>query len=222
MNSLFNIALPTLSGLSDRRKRIACQTIRLSAIIILPFACSLIFYSNEVMHLFGRSYIHGAITLEILLLSILPLCVISGVYTLMNSYGRYRQVLILGISMTIPQTVLYFTLVPVFGAIGAASGYTLGCVAGCVVSMVLARRIGLHLFWKELGIILTVPISIGYILSSLQLHYVLGILTTIIVSYVLLIKLRVVKRNDISDFLDVLPDMISNPVTKILTKYKKD
>lgn len=218
MNSLFTIALPTLSGLRDRRKRIAWQTIRLSAIIILPFACSLIFYSNEVMRLFGRSYIHGAITLEILLLSILPLCVISGVYTLMNSYGRYKQVLILGISMTIPQTVLYFTLVPVFEEIGAALAYTIGCVAGCVVAVLIAKNIDLHLFWKDLGIIFAVSTLIGYFLSSIHLNYIPGILLTMALSYLLLLKIKIITKNDVKDFLEVLPEGIANPILKFITK----
>ncbi len=60
------------------------------------------------MRLFGGEYVNGAISLEILLLSILPLCVISGLTTLLNSYGYYRHVLILGVAMSVPQTVLYF------------------------------------------------------------------------------------------------------------------
>jgi O-antigen/teichoic acid export membrane protein len=221
MNSLFTIALPALSSLRDHRKRIAWHTIRLSAIIILPFSCSLIFYSDDVMRLFGEEYVNGAISLQILLLSILPVCVISGVTTLLNSYGFYRYVLILGLAMSIPQTILYFTLVPLYDTIGAALGYTIGCVAGCIVSLLQARKIGLHLFWKELGIIFIVSASIGYILSSLQINYIPGILTTIIISYVLLIQVRVVTTNDIVDFLDVLPDKISNPVARLVGKYKK-
>lgn len=221
MNSLFTIALPALSSLRDHRKRIAWQAIRLSTIIILPFSCSLIFYSNDVMRLFGDEYVNGAISLQILLLSILPVCVISGVTTLLNSYGYYRYVLILGLAMSIPQTILYFTLVPLYDTIGAALGYTIGCVAGCIVSLLQARKIGLHLHWKELGIIFIVSASIGYILSSLQINYILGIITTIILSYVLLIQVRVVTTNDIIDFLDVLPDKISNPVVRLVSKYKK-
>ena len=221
MNSLFTIALPALSSLRDNRKRIAWQAIRLSTIIILPFSCSLIFYSNDVMRLFGADYVDGAISLEILLLSILPLCVISGVTTLLNSYGYYRHVLILGLAMSVPQTILYFTLVPHYETTGAALGYTIGCIVGCIVSLLQAKKIGLHLFWKELGIVLIVPISIEYILSSLQLYYVLGILGTIVLSYILLISVRIVTTKDIIDFLDIMPDKISNPVTKLLTKYKK-
>ena len=61
MNSLFTIALPTLSGLRDYRKRVAWHTIRFSALILLPFTCSLIFYSKEIMELFGQNYTNGSV-----------------------------------------------------------------------------------------------------------------------------------------------------------------
>lgn len=221
MNSLFTIALPTLSSLRDHRKRLAWQTIRLSTIIILPLSCSLIFYSNEIMRLFGGEYVNGAISLEILLLSVLPLCVNSGVYTLMNSYGYYRHVLILGLAISVPQTILYFTLVPLFGTIGAALGYTIGCVAGCIVSILLAKKIGLLLFWKELAIVFIVPTSIGYALSFLHLNYILGIIFTIVSSYILLLKIHIVTRSDIHDFLDILPDNISNQIVGLAGRFKK-
>jgi len=220
MNSLFTIALPTLSGLRDYRKRIAWQTIRLSTIIILPFSCSLIFYSNEVMRLFGSDYVNGALSLEILLLSILPLCVISGVCTLLNSYGYYRHVLIIGLAMSVPQTLLYFALVPLYETTGAALGYTIGCIAGCIVSVLIAKKIGLHLFWKELGIIFIVSTSIGYILSSIHLNYIPGILLTIALSYLLLLKINIVTKKDVIDFLEILPERVANPVLKFITKNR--
>ena len=61
MNSLFTIALPALSGLRDHRKRFAWLTIRFSALMLLPFTCSLIFYSKEIMGLFGQNYVSGII-----------------------------------------------------------------------------------------------------------------------------------------------------------------
>jgi len=174
------------------------------------------------MRLFGGEYVNGALSLEILLLSILPLCVISGLTTLLNSYGYYRHVLILGLAMSVPQTILYFALVPLYETMGAALGYTMGCVAGCIVSILLAKKIGLQLFWKELGLISIIPTAIGYVLSSLHLNYVAGILITIALSYVLLLKINIVTKNDIIDFLEVLPEGVSKPIIKLVTKYKKN
>jgi O-antigen/teichoic acid export membrane protein len=221
MNSLFAIALPTLSGLTDSRKRIAWQTIRLSTIIILPFSSSLLFYSPEIMGLFGPSYVDSSVLLGILLLSMFPMCIISGINTLVYSYGKYRYVLIIGLALSVPQTVLYLALVPVYAGTGAAVGYTIGSVLGCFASIIVARRIGLMLFWKDLVVIFAVPISLGYTLSSLHLNYILGILVTILLSYILLMKMRIVTGTDIQDFLEILPERVSHSITNLIEKYKK-
>jgi O-antigen/teichoic acid export membrane protein len=221
MSSLYTIALPTLSSLTDYRKRIAWQTIRLSAIIILPFTCSLIFFSNEIMNLFGQAYVKGSVSLQILLISMLPMCVTDGIYTLAYSYRNYRYVLIVGLAISVPQTILYFSFVPIYGELGAALAYTVGSAVGCVVSLIISKKIGLLLFWKELAIIFIVPTAIGYFLSYLHLNYILGIMFTIVFSYILLLKIHVVTRSDIDDFLDILPDSISNQLIGIAGRFKK-
>ena len=151
----------------------------------------------------------------------LPMCVISGINTLVYSYGRYRYVLIIGLALSVPQTVLYLALVPIYAGTGAAVGYTIGSVIGCFASIIVAKRIGLMLFWKDLLVIFAIPIAIGYILTSLHLNFILGILVTISLSYILLLKMRVVTRTDIQEFLEILPERISNLITDLIEKYKK-
>jgi len=222
MNSLFTIALPTLSGLSNYRKRFTWQTIRLSTIILLPFSCSLIFYSNEIMKLLGKVDVEGSLALEILLLSMLPMCIITGINTLVYSYGNYRYVLMIGLAVSMPQTILYLLLVPPFETVGAAMAYTIGSLIGCLVSVIVAKKIGLLLFWKDLIIVFIVPTSIGYVLSYLNVPFVLGILATISLSYILLLKIRVVTSSDVQDFLEVLPSGISISITRIINRLKKN
>ena len=119
MYSLFAIAIPALSAMEDGRKRFSWQTIRLSGIIVLPFSCALIFYSEEILRLLGHDYAEGALSLEILLMSMLPTTVIYGIQSLVYAYGHYRQVLAIGLALSIPRTILYFVLVPEYGGIGA-------------------------------------------------------------------------------------------------------
>ena len=218
MNSLFTIALPTLSGLRDYRKRFAWHTIRFSAIILLPFSCSLIFYSSEVMQLFGRNYITGSSSLEILLLSMLPMAVLTGVNTLVYSYGNYREVLMIGLAVSIPRTLLYFLLVPLYGGTGAALGYTVGSIIGCLVSFGISRKIGMHIFWKDLGIIFIMPTTLSFAFDYLQINFILGILTTVVLSYIILLKLRIVTRSDVQDSLDILPEGLSKQLIKVVNK----
>jgi O-antigen/teichoic acid export membrane protein len=173
------------------------------------------------MNLFGQAYVKGSVSLQVLLISMLPMCVTDGIYTLAYSYRNYRYVLIVGLAISVPQTILYFSFVPIYGELGAALAYTIGSAVGCVVSLIISRKIGLLLFWKELAIIFIVPTAIGYVLSYLHLNYILGIMFTIVFSYILLLKIHVVTRSDIDDFLDILPDSISSQLIGIAGRFKK-
>jgi O-antigen/teichoic acid export membrane protein len=77
--AIFAIALPALSSMQDGRKRLAWQTIRWSALISTPLASALVFFSEDVMRLFGENYVKGEFSLQILLLSILPIILANGI-----------------------------------------------------------------------------------------------------------------------------------------------
>ena len=220
MNSLFSIALPTMSGMKDYRKRFAWHTIRFSAILLLPFSCSLIFYSSDIMQLFGQHYVSGSLSLEILLLSMLPMAILTGVNTLVYSYGNYRDVLVIGLAVSIPRTILYFVLVPIYGGTGAAIGYTLGSILGCIVSLGISRKIGLHMFWKDLGIVFVLPTTLAFVFDYLQINFILGILSSVVLSYVILLKLRIITRSDVQDSLDILPERLSKQLLKLVKKLR--
>src|SRR5437867_3693818 len=218
MNSLFTIALPTLSGLSDYRKRFAWHAIRFWAIIMLPFSCSLILSSKEVMQLFAQNYISGSSSLEILLLSMHTMTVITSIKSLVYSYGNYRDVLLIGLAVSIPQTLLYFVLVPIYSGAGAAIAYTVGSIIGCLVSLGTARKIGMQILWKELGVIFIVPSTLAYLLGHYQVNFILGIITATALSYVILLKIHIVTSSDVQDLLVILPEGLSIRLSKLVNK----
>jgi O-antigen/teichoic acid export membrane protein len=78
MYSLFSVAYRALSAMSDGRKRYAWRLIKMSLVISSPFSFSVIFYSKEIMGLLGPAYVNGSSSLEILLLSMLPTGVVTG------------------------------------------------------------------------------------------------------------------------------------------------
>jgi O-antigen/teichoic acid export membrane protein len=214
--SLFSAAYPALSGMHDRRKRFTWQLIKISLFISIPFSSSFIFYSNDIMQLVGRDYIKGSLPLEYLLLSMLPTAMLSGINVLVYSYGNYRQVLAIGLASSIPRTVLYFILVPIYGSAGAALSYTIGSVIGFAVSIVIAKQIEMIIFWKDLAYIFIIPTGVAFILGYSHMNYIVGILITYIISYVLLLKLRILTGSDIKSSVGILPYSISNPIIKVL------
>ena len=220
--SIFTMALPALSSMGDGRKRFAWHTIRLSSIISLPLTSSLIFYSKEIMQLIGRDYSEGSLSLQILLLSMLPIAVQAGIGSLVYSYGYYRYFLMIGLASSIPRTILYFTLIPVYGSTGASLAYTIGTLIGFAVSVVTAKRIGMLLIWKDLALIFFIPIALAFILDYLHVNYIIAILATVLSSYVLFLKLQIVTRSDVQYSLKILPERISNPIFKLLDKHSRN
>jgi O-antigen/teichoic acid export membrane protein len=219
--SIFTISLPVLSSMNNGRKRFVSKTIRITALFALPLSSSIIFYSNDIMHLIGSNYELGSLSLKILLLSAFPIIVLSGVETLVFSYGQYRYTLTIALASSLPRTILYFTLVPIFGMTGVAISYTAGSVVGLIASVVVAHRIRMPIYWKPLVLALFLPVSIGFLLATLNVNYIVGITTTIIFTYLLLMKLHVIEKTDGSLFTELMPDKISKPLITIYPRFEK-
>jgi len=219
--SILAISLPVLSSMHDGRKRFVWQTIRISTILALPLSYSIIFYSSDIMHLIGSNYENGSFSLQILLLSTFPIIVFSGVETLVFSYGQYRYTLIINLAASIPRTILYIALVPIFGITGVAMSYTIGSVIGFIASIIVANRIRMSIFWKPLALTLFIPLSLAFLFAALNVSYIIGIVTTIIVTYLLLMKLHIIEKTDGSFFTELMPNKISRPLITISNKLEK-
>ncbi len=215
MSVLFTIAYPALSAMQHGRKTLAWRITKASLLISMPLSFSLIFYSTQVMQIFGMEYVPGSSSLVILLLSTLPILVMTGINTLVNSVGNYRQVLLIGMATNIPSAVLYFVLVPLFdNGIGAAMSYTLGSITGFLVSIVVSRKIEMKIFWKDIGLITALPAFFAFFLSHFHVNYVIGIPVTLTLSYLFLLKLNIITKIDINDSISALPSTIANPLLR--------
>jgi len=218
---LLLVAYPALSAMNDGRKRFTWRIIKMSLMVTIPISSSIIFYSKDIMQLFGQAYVEGSFSLQLLLLSALPTVITSGVNSLIYSRGNYRQVLSIGLASSIPRTLLYFVLVPLYGSSGAAISYTLGSIVGFAASILLARMIGLQIFWKDLLLILILPSGLGLGLSYVGINYLAGIPITFVASYALFLKMRIVTRNDVQESMSILPSKIANPILRILNVVAK-
>ena len=205
----------------DGRKRFVWQTIRIGAIMALPLSCSIIIYSNDIMHLIGSNYEKGSFSLQILLLSTFPIIVMSGIETLVFSYGQYRHALTINLASSIPRTFLYFALVPIFGMSGVAISYTIGSVIGFMVSAIVVNRIRMSIFWKPLALTLFLPLSLAFLFETLNVNYIIGIGSTITVTYLLLMKLHVIEKTDGSFLTELMPNKISKPLITLFGKIEK-
>lgn len=219
--TIFTIALPVMSSMNDGRKRFAWQTIRIGAILALPLSSSIIFYSNDILHLIGSNYEQGSFSLQILLLSTFPIIVLTGIETLVFSYGKYRYALIINIATSIPRTVLYITLVPIFGIAGVAMSYTIGSAIGFISSIIVSQNIRMSIPWKSLSFTVFLPLSISVLFSTLKVNYILGIVLTLFFTYLLLMKSHTIEKTDGSFFIGLMPDKISKPLIILSGRIEK-
>jgi len=219
--AVFTVSLPVLSSMQDGRKKFAWQTIRISSIMALPLASSIIFYSGDIMQLIGSNYENGSISLQILLLSSFPIIVMTGVENLVFSYGKYRYSLAITIGTSIPRTALYFILVPIFGVTGVAMSFTIGSVIGFIVSILTANSIGMSIFWRPLALTLFLPMFLAYLLKVSHVNPIIGIIATIIASYLILIKLHIVAKSDGSFLIGLMPGRLSELLIITSNKFRK-
>jgi O-antigen/teichoic acid export membrane protein len=224
--ALESITYPVLSAMNGGRHMFLWRVIKIGLIIALPLSSSALFYSKDIMQIFGNNYAEGALPLQLLLLSILPTAISAGISILMFSYGNYREVLIIGLATTIPRILLYFIFIPWYSGAGAALSFTLGSIIGFIVSIIIGRKLGTIIFWKDLGLIFFIPMLFAFLLSNINIHFVPAMVISIIFSYLLLLKSKIINRNDVQDSLIVLPSNIANPiidtVNKIGSKLNKD
>lgn len=212
------VAYPTISSLKDGKKRATWHLLRLSLILTAPLSNCLIFYSAQIMQIFGHQYLEGSLNLSILLLSIFPLGITNGVGVLAYAYGDNRRFLFIGLATSIPRVLLYMILVPYLGANGAALTYSVGAIIGAIWALVIAKKMGLRLFWKQLIIIFLIPLLASAVLSILQINFILGILVGLIVSYIAYIRLDILNLEDIDDISKSLPPRVSNPLMNTIAK----
>lgn len=216
--ALESVTYPVLSAMSAGRNLFLWRVIKIGLIIVVPLSSSAIFYSTDIMQIFGYNYAEGSLPLQLLLMSILPIAVSAGISILMYSYGSYRDVLIIGLATSVPRIILYFILIPWYSISGAALSFTIGSILGFIVSIIISKRHGKIIFWKELSLIFFIPILFGFLLSILNIHFIPSILVSVILSYLLLLKLNILNKNDVTDSFAVLPSNLGTPVSEIINK----
>jgi O-antigen/teichoic acid export membrane protein len=218
---LFTVAYPALAAMSDGRKRFTWRIIKISMIISIPLSSSIFFYSDDVIGLLGNHYADASLLLRLFLITIFPNSISLMIGQLVYAYGNYRQVLYIGLSSSIPTSLLYLILVPILGSTGAVIGYLLGSIGGLVMSTIISKKIGMQMHWKVLCFISIISVVLAFIYSYLQLNFVIGIMITLLTSCILFLKFRIISKSDVDDTLNVLPGELGRPITRVVHKVGK-
>ena len=218
MDSLFSITFPVLSAMRDGRKRLVWRILKMSLIITLPISSTAILYSNEIMAIFGPDYLQAALPLEIILLSSLTFTFNVAIVILVYSYGNYWQVLSIGLGSSASRILLYFFLVPLYGSTGAAITFTAGSMIAFLISVFIVKKIRMRIFWKEVALIFTIPMTIAFVLDYFHVQYSIGIPSILLLTFTSFIALHLLTKSEVVDSLGILPERIARPLIEMLDK----
>lgn len=219
---LFTIMYPVLSSLDKGRERLSERTIRIGLLTTVPLSYSMIFYADNILSFFGDVYIQGSSALQILLLSIMPVALLTGISNHVYALGKYRQTLVIGIASSLPRAILYFILVPSLGSTGAAISFTAGSVTGLLTSLIIAKNVDIKIKWKQNLIFCLVPLFLSFIFNIFEINIIIGMSLSIVLSYAIYLKIHIMTKKDLHDFLIILPEGIAKPLGRLLDSLKKD
>jgi len=215
--SIWGIMFPVLSGVIDGRKRLTWKGIKLALVIIVPVATSIFICSKIILGFFGAEFLVAHEVLTLLLGSAVLIPITKGIETLVFAYGRYKYVLLIGLVTNIPRVLLYVALVPPYGAHGAAFAFLGGTLTGFICGIVIASRVGMMLFWKQILLIILLPVGIGVASYLLQFHWVLGIILVFGVSFTGYLMLKIITRREAKEIINSLH---LNPVVEKIWPVK--
>ena len=196
------IMFPYLSGLTDGRKRAAWNSVRVGLAFTMPLVVGVGLFPEYILGLLGPSYTVAWLELEIIMFSSLLLVFTSAVNNLCYAYEKYHYVLLIGLAMSIPRLILYVFLTPIWGSTGTALSLAIGSVTGILTALTIAPKIGLNFNWQALTSIFIAPLATGIPLGLLfklfiPKLWIVGLSATIILNYIILMKLKIIAKNDI-------------------------
>ena len=192
VNAINRVGHPLIAGMKTEEERINFVTysIKIGYIFTMPVVVPLLYFANDFLGLIGNDFASAGSTLVILVVAI-PLSIISEiVYYFVYGSGNKKAVLYLGLAGNIPRIILYFVLVPMFGADGAALAYVVGSVVQLVLSLKIAKNYSLAMQFKNYVLLSLVPLTIGGVMWLFNLQFVISTILILCGSFILYIKLH--------------------------------
>ena len=221
--SINNVNFSVFSGMKEKidREKILQKTLKLSFLVTLPIGSVIFFNTSLIMQIFGKGFESSSEILGIFVLSF-PLVLISdSIFYLLYARAKDKEVLLLGLFATVPRLILYFILVPEFGGIGAASSIVVGTGFQVALTFWYLHKMKIKLPLLEFTVISIIPFAIGYAIQQTNIG-ILGSFVGLILTYIILLRLHIIKEQDIGMVVNMIFKNKSSTITeKICSNLKK-
>ncbi len=217
-NSIYNLTLPVLSGLSDQRKRISFLVLKITLALTVPLFILLFVYPGELLLLLNINDPEISTIMRLLVIGSIITIISSNISILTYAYGKYNETLTIGVSQNLPRVILYYILTPIMGGIGAALSYLTGSVSGLVVSLFISYFIRYYIGTITVLEIIAIPSIIALPILFFKIPLLVGSIIILGLSYMLYIKMNILNMNEIASLISELP--YSNKIIPTLYKIK--
>jgi len=208
--SIVYVLFPILSGMKDEKENLLWKAMNASFYIVIPLAVAIAIFPAPLLSIFGEDFISGTTIMSILAITVLIIPVSGSIGVLAFAYGRYRQVLLIGIIPNVAKIILFFVLVSEYSGIGIAASIFIAALIELVIALLLNKKNKYKLPSKKLLVLLTIPILIGLITFVANIDTLASILIVIIASYIIIPRIGIIKYSDIDEILDSIFDDSSN------------
>ncbi len=200
---VLGVLLPVLSSMESGRELLAAKAARLAIVLVTPIAVFTAYYPGPILGLLGKSYVEASSTLSLLVLTSIPFIIIVTTSNLVFSYGKYRFVLLLGLSQALPRIALYPILTPTYGSFGAALSVLTGAIIGLIFAIVISRIVMFQHLYREYVLTLMIPFLIILLLNYYNIPWTIGV-TGVLISYLVYAKLRILPESELLELLVAL------------------
>jgi O-antigen/teichoic acid export membrane protein len=221
VTSINRVIHPLISGMkieSQQRKYII-YAIKISFVLTLPIAAPLTFFSDQFLSIMGDVYSNSAVTLSIFMLALPASIITEIIYYFTFALGDKKNLLYLGLAGNLPRLGLYFLLVPLLGANGAAISYLIGTYSQLLLSTRIATRYSLNLKYSIYSVMFVIPFSVTTIFWILEINFILSTLLIILISFYLYLRCHFLLAKDIEKMILIsLPSKLACPVSRIIMK----
>ncbi len=201
VNGIERITQPLVAGMISAEQRVLylLHTLKLGFIFTIPISLSLLFFSNDFLGIFGKTFSIGQSILVILMIAV-PFDIVTGiVYHFIYGRGDHKSVFYFGLIGSILRTILYFVLIPSFGGNGAALAYIAGSIVTFIFISKFASKHNLVLEYRKYAIFTVIPMALGFILWIFHIEFIIASIAIFFGSLIVYIRLNLFTDGDIHD-----------------------
>jgi O-antigen/teichoic acid export membrane protein len=200
-----SLAFMSIPATSTTNTDFSGASLRLGLGLTAPVISMLLVVPQHILSIIGDEYVAASTILFVLTMGILPSILVANTISKLNNSGRHKELLIIGAVQMSSFFVAFFTLVPKFGTLGAAYSILAAFSISAIPSLIWLQ---MHRKYAICSIISVMAgSSVGFLAGSvMNLHPLFAVISSVLVSLILVFKLRITSFGEIKRAVRVITE----------------